>query len=176
MSNRPHREKTVRRRVAWLVACLLLTVAGCLLAGAAVKYSPFLFGGREGSDVYRRYCGRDGIEARFVKQLHVCDTFNVDVTVLHAVNDSAWWALWDEFSLPQLPEPLLTNYANDTNQLFVGLGKADAPEKRLDTIGETPAVVVTFSISTHTVCIFHTKTVEELAAVRVNRLQNEKIF
>ena len=154
----------------------LLTVAACIVASLAIKYGSFVFHSRECSDVYLRYRDRDGIEADFVSQLHVGDSVRVDVTVLHATTDSAWWALWHEFKMPEVPPYIVDILSSDTNHLLVGQRKADALDQEIDHIGDTPAVVVTFSFFEHTVSIFHTKNYDEIVAVRHNRYFNEKIY
>ena len=51
------------------------------------------------SNVYRYFADHRDIEASFIKDFRLNDTVQLSVTVLHAVTDSAWFALGEEARL-----------------------------------------------------------------------------
>jgi len=151
----------------------VLTIVVCTISTAAVKYRTFIFNDGEASAVYMRYSGCPGIEADFVKQLQVNDSIRVDATVLHAVTDSAWTQLCNEFNMPELPEPLLRSVRTGKNLIIARQSPRNAPEKSLDNEGKDERVVVTMSPLSHEICVFHTCSYAEVDAVLDRQLNDD---
>ena len=91
------RNKWIKLGVVTLVMCAAVITATTL----AVRMSrtvPL----DECSELYRRYCDVPGIRAAFIKDKKINDTVFVDVTLLQAMDDSAWCVLQKDFNLPAI--------------------------------------------------------------------------
>lgn len=51
---------------------------------------------------YTAYAGRTGFKTSFIKDYRLGDSLTVDVTMIEAVNDSAWTILEKDFAIPPI--------------------------------------------------------------------------
>lgn len=85
------------RWIITLLVCLFL-----LGEGAVVIFLPQVVHYNRSSEVYKKYCQTDGVDATFIKDYQVNDTLTLSVTILKA-NDSTGWALLkNDFSVGEL--------------------------------------------------------------------------
>ena len=74
----------------------IICVVVCLLAAAAVTVAmrwPRTVPLAQCSEVYRQFVDHRDIKASYIKDFKVDDSLSVDVTLLQATTDSAWFAL-----------------------------------------------------------------------------------
>ena len=148
-------KKIKRLWTAWAVALLLLT------AGVALPILwPCLFPSHYTSDLYRRYEHNDHIRATEIHNFQVNDTLRVDVTLLQASTDSAWYALLRDFGAS---EELIEWYQSEKESLTVDrkytticfLIDKNNSKKRVP-LTDPNGYLVIGSVSMRSLCIFLT--------------------
>ena len=142
---------------------LLITLLLSLLAVVAVmlwRGWPHLFPSSEVSDLYRRYEHNDHIRATEIHNFQVNDTLRVDVTLLQASTDSAWYALLRDFGAS---EELIEWYQSEKESLTVDrkytticfLIDKNNSKKRVP-LTDPNGYLVIGSVSMRSLCIFLT--------------------
>lgn len=142
-----------RRWLITLLVCLFL-----LGEGAVVIFLPQVVHYNRSSEVYKKYCQTDGVDATFIKDYQVNDTLTLSVTILKA-NDSTGWALLKkDFAIPAPTPRQVAQMAQ---------GRDLVTTKML-----SESDVATFSYLMHSVSVFHVKNREEGRAVLFHNLQD----
>jgi hypothetical protein len=116
----------------------------------------------ETSELYNRYADKEGIEASFIKDYRVNDSIFVDVTVLEAMDDTAWAVLLKDFNMDQFVEQVIRY--DIKNDVFVWL----APRKDYTMLIDSVMInndVLSISISKKEICVFSIETEDQMKAV-----------
>ena len=140
------------RRFYLLGLCLL----AALLSAAAKMVPHELPAGRCG-ELYRRYAGRPGIEAAYLRDYRLNDSVSVAVTLFRATDSAAWQQLCSDFAI-YLPEELrgLKTYffrARGTNRYG-----EDMPDSIIDILEKT---ALSYSYSKQEVMVLYTTSEEQ---------------
>lgn len=141
----------------------LSTIAICLLivgSGVAVVFWPR----GSVSDAYRHYSRTEGIKAYYFKDFRINDTVSVNITMLEALDSNAWNMLKNDFSLPALDTVSQKKIDKGKDLVFTSLVNGDDFREQVDP--KYPECdVKAVSYLNHTICLFHTKNMEERHAV-----------
>ena len=146
----------------------ILYIVPALLAVAAIlamRLYPRTVPIEECSDVYKRYCAAEGVEAAYVKDFRVNDTVELDVTFLEAATDSAWRMLRKDFGIEDMP-PEYAEFDKGADEHTIEFWRA--PKANPYSIAKRPRpnnVFVAVSRHKRQICIFHTLSEEQLSAV-----------
>lgn len=148
------------KKTSWLIAILI-----CLLiigGGAAVVLCPRIVPMNQCSELYKRYANTEGIDATFIKGYRINDTIAVDVTMLEAINDSAWAGLKKEYKIPELtPKQKLAMEKGSPCIAFCGLHEKD---KRGGVYTNDNTLVIAMH-NDSTIYVFYSKTREHKHAI-----------
>lgn len=158
------RNKWIKLGVVTLVMCAAVITATAL----AVRMSrtvPL----DECSELYRRYCDVPGIRAAFIKDKKINDTVFVDVTLLQAMDDSAWCVLQKDFNLPAIPEELEALFYGDSSRVIVKCIAKGHPEMEIDT-SFTKVDMVAYSYFKRTITVFDVTEDNQRKAILRNQL------
>ena len=158
------RNKWIKLGVVTLVMCAAVIMATAL----AVRMSrtvPL----DECSELYRRYCDVPGIRAAFIKDKKINDTVFVDVTLLQAMDDSAWCVLQKDFNLPAIPEELEALFYGDSSRVIVKCIAKGHPEMVIDT-SFTKVDMVAYSYFKRTITVFDVTEDNQRKAILRNQL------
>lgn len=80
----------------------LLAVAFAVSATMVFKYCLRIVPSRQCSEVYRRYCDRDDLKVRFIKDYHFNDTLVADVTIIAAKDSTRWFDFLTEMNVNEI--------------------------------------------------------------------------
>ena len=152
----------------WAVLLLLLS------AGVAVpRLWPLLFPSHYVSDLYRHYEHNPHIQATYLRNFPVNDTLRVDVTLLQATDSTGWETLKENFNvIPILPH-IQDALDRGEDIVVVQLTPKDAPGQPMDTTDLLRNNVMAISRLNHAVCIFETRSRQEIKAVFHSKYQLE---
>lgn len=144
-----------RRLLLFLLLALL-----CAAAVGAWKYRARLFHCHEVSQLYALYEQHPGVEADFIRNMRIDDTTIVDVTVLHAVDSTAWACLTADFGVPPATdyECHTADQGRDVTRLLRYNGSPVA-----DSAALPPVVAV--ALARQTVSVFHVDTQQQKHAI-----------
>lgn len=128
----------------------------------------------ECSEAYRRYAGREGLDASFLKDYPVNDSVAVDVTLIRATDSASWYNLLCDFHVSQeLLDLRETIHFVQFRIPYVNL-RGDFPETKptnADSADFEPMVVVA-RFDRHEICIFQTNNQLEYHGV-TDRIYND---
>lgn len=130
----------------------------------------------ECSEAYRRYAGREGLDASFLKDYPVNDSVAVDVTLIRATDSASWYNLLGDFHVSQeLLDLRETIHFVQFRIPYVSL-RGDFPETKptnADSADFEPMVVVA-RFDRHEICIFQANNQLEYHGV-TDRIYNDMI-
>ena len=130
------------------VLCVLLASAS-VFAVARPRAVPL----DECSEVYRRYVGRDDINAAYIRDYRINDTVTVAVTTLEAVTDSGWAEMQKIFNLPQIPKEFEQFFYGDSNRITMIYLNKDMAKLALHS-GEDPEYLAAVSYYNRSITVF----------------------
>ena len=151
----------------------ILVIATCcvlaVVAGFTLKHCQRTLPERKCSQVYQRYAHVEGIQAAYVKDYRINDTLTVAVTLLEATDSAGWEYLMKQLNIT--PEMQMVLKQRDIFEWQSPRGK---PEIRAITKGEgcdtslteNDIEICTCSFNRLQMCVFHTRTKNEVAAIR----------
>ena len=139
---------------------MLVILGLCLLAAllsATAKMVPHELPAGRCGELYRRYAGRPGIEAAYLRDYRLNDSVSVAVTLFRATDSAAWQQLCSDFAI-YLPEELrgLKTYffrARGTNRYG-----EDMPDSIIDILEKT---ALSYSYSKQEVMVLYTTSEEQ---------------
>ena len=144
---------------------LFVTVVVAMLAwGYLARVVPYW----QCSEVYKRYSRVEGVRATYVKDYRINDTLTVAVTLLEATDSAGWNYLLEQLNIS--PEMQIVMKQMDVNSWQSPRGK---PETRAITKGdgrdtnltENDIEICACSFSRFQMCVFHTRSKNEIDAV-----------
>ena len=145
---------------SWIITillCLFIIVSGIV----AVRW-PRTVPLSQCSELYRHYADNHDIHASFIKDFRINDTLALDVTVLKATTDSAWFLLRDDFNLlPPSGNNSDTSAKSRTLQIQL-VSKTDTKTKDPDP--EKNDILVA-SAQEQTLLVFNTRNQSEREAI-----------
>lgn len=112
-----HTNNIISRFRSWTA-----TIAVCIaivFGTMSVKLWPRTAPLSECSEVYRKYAGRNDIDASFIKDFRINDTLSVDVTLLKAKDSNSWVSLLTDFEIPTPPSSFMQRINNGEDVIFV---------------------------------------------------------
>ena len=153
-----------RTNLITLLTCILIAV----VAVVAIRY-PRTVPYEQCSEVYKRYSRVEGVRATYVKDYRINDTLTIGVTLLEATDSAGWEYLMKQLNIP--PEMQMVLKQRDIFEWQSPRGK---PEIRAITKGEgcdtslteNDIEICTCSFNRLQMCVFHTRTKNEVAAIR----------
>ena len=146
-----------------------LIVVSVLVVGFVVWYLPPAIAYWRSSEVYKRYSRVEGVRATYIKDFPLNDTLTVAVTLLEATDSAGWEYLMKQLNIT--PEMQMVLKQRDIFEWQSPRGK---PEIRAITKGEgcdtslteNDIEICTCSFNRLQMCVFHTRTKNEVAAIR----------
>ena len=163
--NRPFNTKRF-----WLIVSLLAAVE--LLVVYLIMQWNYIFPSSTVSDIYTRYENNTGVDASFIKDYKVNDTVFIDVTLLEAPTDAAWYLLETDFNIPSIPEGYKELFEKN-NSVDVWLAAKDNPKDRTDTAINHNNVII-ISRQMHAICICHIENKNQAIAIINKETQDLK--
>ena len=161
--------KNIKRQ--WMIWAVLLLL---LSAGVAVpRLWPLLFPSHYVSDLYRHYEHNPHIQATYLRNFPVNDTLFVDVTLLQATDSTGWETLRENFNVLPVPPHIQDAIDRGEDVVAVQLTPKDAPGQPMDTTSLLRNNVMAISRLNHAVCIFETRSRQEIKAVFHSKYQLE---
>ena len=148
-----------------LIICLL-SIGIALVAVRCPRTVPY----EQCSEVYKRYCNVEGVRATYIQDFRVNDTLTVGVTLLEATDSAGWEYLLQKFNITQEMQTVFQQAGMD---VFIWQVRKDAPEEWASTKGENRDTDMTendlltcaCSLKEGKICVFHTKSKEEMKAI-----------
>ena len=146
-----------RIKLFWMaVAVVLLTVVTAMVAVA-------LWPRTQVSDLYRRYEHTPHIEVSYLRSYPLNDSVSVDVTMLHAVTDSAWELLQKDFGITLPPPRALA--LMDSNAVAVRLAPKEDYSRPIDKEVLANNDVLAIAMLRKQVCVFHVENENQIISL-----------
>ena len=141
-------------KVFWLVSLVLVVAA---TAATAVKLWPRV----EVSDLYRTYADMPGIDATFLHDFPLNDTTFIDVTTLHALSDSAWNSLCEDFISPHYPSEMKEIVVHG-NSVTYTLRSRKNPHIKPNPLTDKEIDYVVLCPKQTTICFYHIENINQI--------------
>ena len=153
-----------KHNVIFIILCVV-----AVLVAVLVKRCPRTVPYEQCSEVYKRYSRVEGVRATYVKDYRINDTLTIGVTLLEATDSAGWEYLMKQLNIT--PEMQMVLKQRDIFEWQSPRGK---PEIRAITKGEgcdtslteNDIEICTCSFNRLQMCVFHTRTKNEVAAIR----------
>lgn len=157
------------RRLYWI----LITLGLCLLsvsATVAVCYWHRTVPRDRCSDLFLCYADTPGIQAAFIRDMHVDRSVTVAATLLTATDSAGWLRLVSDLDIPENP-----TLAVEPATVFLHHPKSDEDLHRYPDAPTTDLLAV--SAHLRSVCLFHITSVDQVRAImlyKIKELKNNK--
>lgn len=149
----------------YLLATIVFLTISMVTVGVRMHTRTVLF--QQCSEMYKKYAQRQDISVSFVKNYRVNDSILIDVTMIEANTDSAWYLLQEDFRIPEIPDEYKELVAR-SNIINMSPMAKDDPQK----IDEDPNKndVMVSNHNKRTICIFHTNNEMQRLAIVQNEM------
>ena len=150
-------------RLYWV----LITIALCLLsvlATVAVCYWHRTIPRDRCSDLFLRYADTPGIQAAFIRDMHIDHSVTVAATLLTATDSASWCQLMADFDLSENP-----SMGVEPSTVFLHYPKAPEDIRRYPDAPVTDLLAI--SPHLRSVCLFHINSIEQVNAIMLYKIR-----
>ena len=158
------------------VICVAICVVAVVVA-LFLKMRPRTVPYEQCSEVYKRYCDVEGVRATYIQDFRVNDTLTVGVTLLEATDSAGWGYLLQKFNITQEMQTVFQQAGMDVVSWNSPRGTPEVKaatkgEYRDENLTDNDIEICACSFKECKICIFHTKSKEEIKAINNYNFDN----